>query len=95
MDVIGVKLTTRDQPVLDLLVQGCSNQEIAGPSVRPRTVKQHLRTLSLRAGIRNRRQRVKPGNRGFRQPGSDSMMPRLTAKEIQIADFGLARAYQP
>jgi DNA-binding NarL/FixJ family response regulator len=29
------------------------------------------------------------GNRGFQEPGSDSMMPRdrLTAKEIKIADL--------
>jgi DNA-binding NarL/FixJ family response regulator len=46
--------------VLDLLVQGCSNTEIAGQlSISPRTVKQHLRTLFLRAGIRNGRKRVR------------------------------------
>ena len=46
--------------VLKLLVQGCSNKEIAGQlSISPRTVKQHLRTLFLRAGIRDGRKRVK------------------------------------
>jgi DNA-binding NarL/FixJ family response regulator len=87
---IGAKVTPRDQQVLILLVQGCSNKEIAGPlSISPRTVKQHLRTLSVRAGIRDGRKRVKLGNRGFREPGSDSRMPRdrLTAKENQIADL--------
>jgi DNA-binding NarL/FixJ family response regulator len=55
-----VKVTPRDQQVLNLLVQGCSNKEIAGQlNMSPRTVKQHLRTLFLRAGIREGRKRVK------------------------------------
>jgi len=55
-----VKVTPRDQQVLNLLVQGCSNKEIAGQlNISPRTVKQHLRTLFLRAGIREGRKRVK------------------------------------
>lgn len=55
-----VKVTPRDQQVLNLLVQGCSNKEIAGLlSISPRTVKQHLRTMFLRAGIRDGRKRVK------------------------------------
>jgi len=55
-----VKVTPRDQQVLNLLVQGCSNKEIAGHlNISPRTVKQHLRTLFLRAGIRDGRKRVK------------------------------------
>jgi DNA-binding NarL/FixJ family response regulator len=55
-----VKVTPRDQQVLNLLVQGCSNKEIAGQlNISPRTVKQHLRTLFLRAGIRDGRKRVK------------------------------------
>ena len=60
MDLNEMKVTPRDQQVLDLLVQGCSNKEIAGQlSISPRTVKQHLRTLFLRAGIRDGRKRVK------------------------------------
>lgn len=54
-----VKVTRRDQEVLKLLVQGCSNKEIAAElSISPRTVKQHLRTLFLRAGIKQGRKRV-------------------------------------
>jgi DNA-binding NarL/FixJ family response regulator len=54
-----IKITRRDQDVLELLVQGCSNKEIAAElRISPRTVKQHLRTLFLRAGIRNGRKRV-------------------------------------
>lgn len=59
VDLDGVKVTSRDQQVLNLLVQGCSNKEIAGQlNISPRTVKQHLRTLFLRAGIREGRKRV-------------------------------------
>ena len=55
-----IKITPRDQQVLRLLVQGCSNKEIAHHlSISPRTVKQHLRTLFLRAGIREGRKRVR------------------------------------
>jgi DNA-binding NarL/FixJ family response regulator len=60
VDLNEIKVTPRDQQVLDLLVQGCSNKEIAGQlKISPRTVKQHLRTLFLRAGIREGRKRVK------------------------------------
>jgi DNA-binding CsgD family transcriptional regulator len=60
VDLDQVKVTPRDQQVLNLLVQGCSNKEIAGQlNISPRTVKQHLRTLFLRAGIREGRKRVK------------------------------------
>jgi len=55
-----IKITRRDEQVLKLLVQGCSNKEIATQlNISPRTVKQHLRTLFLRAGITDGRKRVK------------------------------------
>ena len=57
-DQVGV--SPRDQQVLNLLVQGCSNKEIGGQlHISSRTVKQHLRMLFLRAGIREGRKRVK------------------------------------
>src|SRR3954466_9135643 len=60
IDLDQVKVTPRDQQVLNLLVQGCSNKEIAAElNISPRTVKQHLRTLFLRAGIKEGRKRVK------------------------------------
>ena len=70
MDVNGIKITPRDQQVLDLLVGGCSNKEIAGQlSISPRTVKQHLRTLFLRAGIKDGRKRVKLAIATFEKQG--------------------------
>jgi DNA-binding NarL/FixJ family response regulator len=66
MDLDSMKVTPRDQQVLDLLVQGCSNKEIACQlSISPRTVKQHLRTLFLRAGIRDGRKRVRLATAAF------------------------------
>lgn len=60
VDLTDVKITQRDEQVLNLLIQGCSNKEIAEQlNISPRTVKQHLRTLFLRAGITNGRKRVK------------------------------------
>lgn len=60
MNLNEIKITQRDAEVLNLLIQGCSNKEIATQlGISPRTVKQHLRTLFLRAGIREGRKRVK------------------------------------
>jgi DNA-binding NarL/FixJ family response regulator len=59
LDLSDIKITRRDEPVLHLLVEGCSNKEIAEQlNISPRTVKQHLRTLFLRAGIKDGRKRV-------------------------------------
>jgi DNA-binding NarL/FixJ family response regulator len=58
LDQIGV--SAREQQVFNLLVQGCSNKEIGSQlNISPRTVKQHLRTLFLRARIREGAKRVK------------------------------------
>ncbi len=68
-----IKITPRDQQVLRLLVQGCSNKEIASAlNISPRTVKQHLRTLFLRAGIREGRKRVKLATAIFARVGMQS-----------------------
>jgi len=73
LDIDTIKVTPRDQQVLDLLVQGCSNKEIAGQlSISPRTVKQHLRTLFLRAGIREGRKRVRLATAAFERAEAKS-----------------------
>ncbi|MHB8216535.1 MAG: LuxR C-terminal-related transcriptional regulator [Candidatus Sulfotelmatobacter sp.] len=55
-----VKLSFREQQVLNLLVHGFSNREIGGQlNISQRTVKQHLRMLFLRVGILDGRKRVK------------------------------------
>lgn len=73
VDLEHIKITRRDQQVLKLLVQGCSNKEIAGQlNISPRTVKQHLRTLFLRAGIREGRKRVKLAIAMYSREGAQS-----------------------
>ena len=73
IDLNEMKVTPRDQQVLDLLVQGCSDKAIAGQlSISPRTVKQHLRTLFLRAGIRDGRKRVRLATAAFEKAEAKS-----------------------
>ena len=72
-NLTDMKITQRDEQVLNLLVQGCSNKEIAaGLNISPRTVKQHLRTLFLRAGIRDGRKRVKLATAVFQREQRES-----------------------
>jgi len=72
-DLSEIKITTRDAEVLKLLVQGCSNKEIASHlNISPRTVKQHLRTMFLRAGIRDGRKRVKLATAMFQKEQMES-----------------------
>jgi DNA-binding NarL/FixJ family response regulator len=56
-----------------LLVEGCSNKDIAAQlNISPRTVKQHLRTLFLRAGIKDGRKRVKLATAVFQRKQRES-----------------------
>jgi two-component system, NarL family, nitrate/nitrite response regulator NarL len=72
----AIKITPRDQQVLKLLAQGCSNKEIARElNISPRTVKQHLRTLFLRAGIKEGRKRVKLATAMFEKEAMQSCSP--------------------
>jgi DNA-binding NarL/FixJ family response regulator len=82
-----VKVSPREQQVLNLLVQGCSNKEIGGQlHISLRTVKQHLRMLFLRAGIREGGKRVKLA-RYAREGKSTVMTPckGLSPRESQIS----------
>ena len=82
-----VKVTPRDQQVLNLLVQGCSNREIGGQlKISQRTVKQHLRMLFLRAGILEGRKRVKLARYAHKdEDGVMTLCENLTPMEIQIS----------
>jgi DNA-binding NarL/FixJ family response regulator len=72
-DLSEIKITPRDAQVLKLLVQGCSNKEIASQlNISPRTVKQHLRTMFLRAGIRDGRKRVRLATAMFQKEQKES-----------------------
>jgi DNA-binding NarL/FixJ family response regulator len=60
INFVQVKVSPREQQVLNSLVQGCSNKEIGDQlHISLRTVKQHLRMLFLRAGIHEGAKRVK------------------------------------
>jgi DNA-binding NarL/FixJ family response regulator len=73
LDLSGIKITQRDEQVLRLLVEGCSNKDIAQQlNISPRTVKQHLRTLFLRAGIKDGRKRVKLATAVFQREQRES-----------------------
>jgi len=82
-----VKVTPRNQQVLTLLVQGCSNKEIGGQlNISPHTVKQHLRALFLRAGIFDGPKRVKLAR--YVHDGESTVMTPcqgLNPKESQIS----------
>ena len=79
-----IKVTPRDQQVLNLLVEGCSNKEIAGQlKISPRTVKQHLRTLFLRAGIREGRKRVKLAIAMYERPHAEKPATQAETGEVR------------
>src|ERR1700692_2975561 len=92
-----VKVTPRDQEVLQLLMQGCSNKEIAGQlNISPRTVKQHLRTLFLRDGIRDGRKRVKLATAMFAKEQMKSCNPvSANSKRNASRGPGVGRPDQP
>ena len=55
-----VRLTPRERQIVDLLLQGCDNNEIAKElSMAKRTVKAHFNRLFLRFGITGGIKRVK------------------------------------
>jgi DNA-binding NarL/FixJ family response regulator len=79
VDLDALKITPCDEEVLRLLAQGCSNKEIAGQlNISPRTVKQHLRTLFLRAGITPGRKRVKLATAVFAKEQTQSCSPAIS-----------------
>ena len=52
-----IKITPRDQQVLHLLVQGCSNKEIASAlTISEATVKTHINSLLSKLGVTDRTQ---------------------------------------
>ena len=74
-----IKITPRDQEVLQLLGQGCSNKEIAVYlNISPLTVKQHLRTPFLRAGITAGRKRVEARHHSICQGADGTCSPAIS-----------------
>jgi DNA-binding CsgD family transcriptional regulator len=87
IDLNDVKLAPRDQPVLSLLAQGCSNDEIASfLNASPRDVKQHLRTLFLELLVATKTVPV-PGL-NHERPETEKPQPALV-REHKAIGFGL------
>jgi DNA-binding NarL/FixJ family response regulator len=89
----AIKITPRDEEVLGLLAQGCSSKEIAGHlNISPRTVKQHLRTLFLRAGMTQGRKRVKLATAMFLNEQVESCSPAIRSHKKKFRWPQLVRA---
>jgi DNA-binding NarL/FixJ family response regulator len=59
LNLAEAKLTTRDREILDCLIEGMSNKEIAERlGIGDRTVKAHIRIICLRAGMKNGANRI-------------------------------------
>lgn len=53
----AVDLTPRERQIVKLVVEGCSNQQIAARlRIRPQTVKNQLSAIYAKSGVRNRLQ---------------------------------------
>src|SRR5260370_30611731 len=64
----AVRLGPRERQIVELLVQGCNNAEIAKElKMARRTVKAHFNRLFLRFGITDRIKRVKLANLMYRR----------------------------
>ena len=69
-----IALGPREQQVLELLLQGCDNAEIANQlKMALRTVKAHLNRLFLRFGIRGGIKRVKLATLVYRRQSCSQM----------------------
>jgi DNA-binding NarL/FixJ family response regulator len=81
------KVSPREQQVLGLLVQGCSDKEIGGHlNISLRTVKQHLLMMFLRAGTREGDKRVKLARYAHEDGDAvTTLCEGLNARESQIS----------
>jgi DNA-binding NarL/FixJ family response regulator len=86
-----VRLGPREQQVIQLLLQGCDNAEIASQlKMAPRTVKAHFNRLFLRFGITDGIKRVKLAMLLYRRQSSlqsDAIRPtfQMSVKESHPA----------
>jgi DNA-binding NarL/FixJ family response regulator len=83
-----IKITPRDEQVLQLLMQGCSNKEIAAPTEHQPEDGETTSADPVSAGRHPRRQKTgQAGDRHVRKGADEIMQPRerLTPKETQVA----------
>ena len=83
-----IKITPRDEQVLQQLMQGCSNKEIAKQlNISPRTVKTASADPVPAGRHSGRQKKSQAGDRYVRKGANKIMQPRerLTIKEMQVA----------
>jgi len=70
---LGVLLSARQREILELVVKGSTNAEIAGRLfLSESTIKQHLRAAYKTLGVRNRRDAATPSRRYMKLHGGRS-----------------------
>lgn len=88
-------MTPRDREVVALLSQGCGTTEIAESlGITTRTVKQHLRNIYLRMGIRQGAKRIHLLNL-ISVSSQKSPLPELSPRERQVAEATLEGMTNP
>jgi DNA-binding CsgD family transcriptional regulator len=94
-----VRLGQREEQIVELLLQGCDNDEIARQlKMARRTVKAHFNRLFLRFGIRGGIKRVKLATLMYRRQleGSDlSSLPEITAAETSMHRANSSHSVRP
>jgi DNA-binding NarL/FixJ family response regulator len=80
-----MKITPRDREILERLRSGLSNRQIGKElDIAERTVKQHLRTLFLRFGIREGRKRIALLNLVYPMEVNETRLALLSTREREI-----------
>ena len=101
VSVNPVRLGQREEQIVELLLQGCDNDEIARQlKMARRTVKAHFNRLFLRFGIRGGIKRVKLATLMYRRQllseGSDlSSLPEITAAETPMHRANSSHSVRP
>ena len=89
-----IKLGPREQQIVDLLLQGCDNAEIAKElKMARRTVKAHFNRLFLRFGITSGIKRVKLATLLYRRLQCQSAIP-VTNPSTLVLDMELESPVQ-
>jgi DNA-binding CsgD family transcriptional regulator len=105
MNAVSFKITPRDEEVLKFVLEGYDDRATtAGLGMSPRTVKQHMHSLSRRARIESGNKRVTLLRRLATPEKAEGGWVAFTARELravidaadgktnqEIADMGIAR----
>lgn len=96
MSLEALVMTPRDRQVVALLLQGCASTEIGESlGITPRTVKQHLRNIYLRMGIRQGAKRIHLLNLISVSSQKSPLPTELSPRERQVAEATLEGMTNP